>query len=355
MRTGLCLLAGLAAALLFAACGGDDAPVESGDGDVTESDFAERDGDAATDTEPDMDSDETGCIEEPVDTDPDIDTDPAQEYECIVDGDENEDDADIDESIEDEGDADMTADGDADTDAPPEAEAEAAEDDVTEEENIADSEPDAEPPELEPEPEPEPELIEEEAPAEPCPPDMALVDYGNIRFCIDRYEASKETLGGVDIARSVAGATPWFSINNIETARNGCDAAGKRLCSTAEWVETCGGPEGLEYSYGDDYDPATCNGIDTYCNCEPYGGCYWDCGASFHVMPTGSFPDCTNSYGIFDINGNVWEILDSSDGVMHFRGGAYNCGDSEALHKCSYEATWNPSARGFRCCMDPQD
>jgi formylglycine-generating enzyme required for sulfatase activity len=92
----------------------------------------------------------------------------------------------------------------------------------------------------------------------------------------------------------------------------------------------------------------------------PYPHCYnqvsneggGPCGAAFRVMPTGSFPDCVNAYGVYDINGNVWEIVDTDDGLEHFRGGAYNCGDSEMLHKCDYDATWGPSAKGFRCCKD---
>jgi hypothetical protein len=53
------------------------------------------------------------------------------------------------------------------------------------------------------------------------------------------------------------------------------------------------------------------------------------------------------------MNGNVWEVVHSTDGQDHFRGGAYNCLDSEALHRCDYDATWGPSARGFRCCATP--
>jgi formylglycine-generating enzyme required for sulfatase activity len=57
---------------------------------------------------------------------------------------------------------------------------------------------------------------------------------------------------------------------------------------------------------------------------------------------------------VYDINGNVWELADTNDGLEHFRGGAYNCSDSEALHRCDHDGTWGPSARGFRCCKDPE-
>jgi formylglycine-generating enzyme required for sulfatase activity len=142
---------------------------------------------------------------------------------------------------------------------------------------------------------------------------------------------------------------------NQAIASAACAAADKRLCTMQEWRVVCRGPDDLDYCYGNDFDPLTCNGIDTYCTCEeedPYPHCYLECGADFHVMPTGSFPDCTNSYGVWDINGNVWEIVASDDGLDHYRGGAYNCRDSEQLHHCDYDATWDPSAKGFRCCAD---
>jgi hypothetical protein len=181
-------------------------------------------------------------------------------------------------------------------------------------------------------------------------------------FCIDTYEASRSDATassyGTDdsTATSRAGVLPWFSndatLVNQDAASRACQAAGKRLCTAQEWLVGCGGLDGLDYAYGGSYDPDVCNGIDTYCECDPYPHCYDDCGAAFHVMPTGSFAGCTNAFGIYDINGNVWEVVASDDGLDHYRGGAYNCGDSEALHACGYDATWDPSAKGFRCCAD---
>ena len=70
-----------------------------------------------------------------------------------------------------------------------------------------------------------------------------------------------------------------------------------------------------------------------------------------HAMPTGSFPGCTNEYGAYDLNGNVWELVDNGTVSGEFRAGAYNCIDSERLHKCDFAAT-SISAKGFRCCRD---
>ncbi|MBW2456714.1 MAG: SUMF1/EgtB/PvdO family nonheme iron enzyme [Deltaproteobacteria bacterium] len=183
-------------------------------------------------------------------------------------------------------------------------------------------------------------------------------------FCIDVYEASRPDATGDQegtdetMATSRAGVMPWFtgnhSLMNQAVAEAACQAAGKRLCMGAEWQVVCRGPDELTYSYGDAYDPVTCNGIDTYCPCGPSPGCHQSCPADYHAMPTGAFPECTNAYGVYDINGNVWELVAEADGLDHYRGGAYNCANSQKLHRCDYDATWNPSAKGFRCCADGQ-
>lgn len=189
-----------------------------------------------------------------------------------------------------------------------------------------------------------------------CPIDMVLIDLGGYKFCMDIYEASRpdatSTSGGSNnsYATSRQGVIPWFSVD-IGTARTACNAAGKRLCYDYEWTQACKGPDNTIYSYGNSYDPIACNGIDTFCQ-NPSPGCYWnEQNVPFHVMPTGSFPNCTNEYGVYDINGNVWEWVEDSLGG-HPRGGAYNCGDSATLHQCEYIPQFTPSARGFRCCKD---
>ncbi len=176
-------------------------------------------------------------------------------------------------------------------------------------------------------------------------------------FYIDIYEAS---LGNGEVATSRSGAIPWPVGSNAE-AQAACEAAGKSLCSASQWYVACIGQQESVYSYGDDYNPTTCNGIDTYCYCDvgpcatadpcPYPHCWGTCGAPpLHLDLTGSNPGCTNSYGVFDMNGNIWEHVLGGDNTT-IRGGAYNCGDSEAYHRCDYiPGTWSPSARGFRCC-----
>jgi len=78
---------------------------------------------------------------------------------------------------------------------------------------------------------------------------------------------------------------------------------------------------------------------------EPLAGCT----SSLQIMPTGSFPNCTNEYGVYDINGNTWELVNDGSGEEVWRGGAFNCKDSETLHRCDYVGR-NITAKGFRCC-----
>ncbi len=195
-----------------------------------------------------------------------------------------------------------------------------------------------------------------------CPKNMVSI---NNSYCIDRYEASKpdatSTFPGNDSSKAMSqpGVRPWQVTSNA-AAQGACEAVGKSLCDETQWQIACQGPNETLYAYGDEYESATCNGIDTFCRCDDcvegeicsYPYCYGDCGASIKPMPTGSFPDCTNKYGVYDMNGNLWEhVLNGSD--MTVRGGAYNCKDSKTLHECTYiPGNWRPSARGFRCCSE---
>ena len=189
---------------------------------------------------------------------------------------------------------------------------------------------------------------------------MVTVNFANTGFCIDTYEASRSDATadspGVTTgpACSVAGVRPWANLSR-DDAQQACELAGKRLCNPAEWEAACKGPSETTYCYGNDYEPATCNGIDTFCPTPEYG-CGLDLlyehqNAVFHLMPTASFPACTNAYGLMDINGNLWEWDSTSSGQA--RGGAYNCSDSKKLHRCEFvrrDGNLAINNVGFRCC-----
>jgi hypothetical protein len=199
-----------------------------------------------------------------------------------------------------------------------------------------------------------------------CPSGMTSVCGG---FCMDVWEASRPDATDVDggsdesMATSRPGVLPWCyeegsgGVMTHSIAAGACAAAGKRLCTMAEWEATCAELDGRVYVYGDDYDPLTCNSTDTFCDpdCGIYPLCYQDCFPDFRVMPTGSFPACTNAFGILDLSGNLWEAVSSTDTASHYRGGAYNCGDPTLAHQCGYDGLssfFAPYVKGFRCCAD---
>jgi hypothetical protein len=182
---------------------------------------------------------------------------------------------------------------------------------------------------------------------ESCPVEKVLIPADASRgvsepFCMDIYESSRENATATSMgegntkAISRPGVMPWQVGSNAE-AQTACEASGKTLCSADQWYMVCSGPDELVYSYGNEYHPTTCNGIDKY-------------GSAFRMDVTGANLGCTNSYGVLDMNGNIWEHILGGDNTT-IRGGAYNCGDSETYHRCDYiPGTWSPLATGFRCC-----
>ncbi|MFA5138616.1 MAG: SUMF1/EgtB/PvdO family nonheme iron enzyme [Elusimicrobiota bacterium] len=202
-----------------------------------------------------------------------------------------------------------------------------------------------------------------------CPKDMAAVGES---FCIDRYEASRPDAtglsGGEDGSRATSrrGVMPWYvkpmSIAALRVFDAACRAAGKRLCEREEWLQACAGPRGSIYPFGDRWDREACNSADAFCDdyCAQEGispcGTAEDCGYrynSFRIAPTGSFPRCTNGFGLFDLSGNVWEVVpgDAPRGY-EVRGGAFNCARPSERLKCAFSAGWDNLSAGFRCCKD---
>jgi cysteine-rich repeat protein len=213
-----------------------------------------------------------------------------------------------------------------------------------------------------------------------CPSDMVAVpadsDLGvDNPFCMDMYEASMQdaTENGMGSDTSVAvsqpGVLPWH-VNPISAAvvtgfDQACQGAGKRLCTKQEWFAGCTGTDQTTYAYGDTFDRDTCNSVDSFCEefcqanpqidpCDTADNCGYSHG-SFHVAPTGHFPNCLNAFGALDVCGNVWEVVPSEDDPRGYeiRGGAYNCANPPQRHQCTFNAEWNSLYAGFRCCMDP--
>lgn len=177
-----------------------------------------------------------------------------------------------------------------------------------------------------------------------APVDVVLDDY-----CIDRYEFP-----------NTAGAAPRVEVSWTE-ARDACAAAGKRLCTAAEWERACKGPEGWRQSYGPARDPTACN--------TPLPGSGPGTAAA-PLAPSGSHPRCVSPEGVYDLNGNVSEwTADAWDGPPEpFRPGATVDASWHTVRggtmwrqtfygqDCTSRHGHPASARfqddGFRCCRD---
>jgi hypothetical protein len=222
-------------------------------------------------------------------------------------------------------------------------------------------------------PEPNAGLVEEPGTGG-CPPGMILVA-DTPAYCIDRYEAALVLAAdgspwspyfnpGTTAVRAVslAGAVPQAYIDELQAAA-ACVAAGKRLCTDAEWLRACRGPAGTTYPYGDTRMPGVCNDARAVHPAVEYFG---TSDPSIYTMlnhpcldqlpdsldRTGANAGCVTAEGAFDMMGNLHEW--TSDPAGTFRGGYYvdtmlngnGCLYVTTAHDTSY---WDFST-GFRCC-----
>jgi formylglycine-generating enzyme required for sulfatase activity len=241
-----------------------------------------------------------------------------------------------------------------------------------------------------------------------CPPDM--VDVAG-RFCIDRYEASlvDARLGRsispyfparrADVAQAFAmfrdakrpdtaeapelPNPPSFELEENFAARatsragvvpNGylsgvvsgeaCQAAGKRLCSIAEWTLACRGEKNRRFPYGDDYADGACN---VFREAHPASVLHGD--ASIHHLDprlnlvkgsrgpllrrTGESAGCRSDWSgdaVFDMVGNLDEWVDDPGGT--FAGGFYARGTRDGCDAKieSHPLDYFDYSVGVRCC-----
>jgi hypothetical protein len=207
-----------------------------------------------------------------------------------------------------------------------------------------------------------------------CPAGMVFV----AAFCVDRYEAAllEDTPGGAQPwspyhnpgdravrAVSVEGAVPQAYISGAQAAA-ACTAAGKRLCTDAEWLRACQGPDATTYPYGDARIPGACNdaraqhpAVELFPDApDPFSHLQDAC---IDQLPdsldaAGANAACVSAEGAFDLMGNLHEW--TADPAGTFRGGFYvdtrvngnGCEYRTTAHDTAY---WDYST-GFRCCAD---
>ena len=228
-----------------------------------------------------------------------------------------------------------------------------------------------------------------------CPPGMVVSG----AVCVDRYEAFVDRVndGGATVeslspyrpigsggsggsgpvgapvaARSVAGAVPHGYVSGVDADR-ACRGAGKRLCTSAEWLRACRGAANNVFPYGNARRPGVCN--DSYAAGHPAASCFGSTASWIYselgypginqqantVDRTGENTSCVTSEGLFDMMGNVHEWVRDVPGTpptanVDFRGGFYadtsrngdGCLYATSAHSFSH---WDYST-GFRCCAE---
>jgi len=159
-----------------------------------------------------------------------------------------------------------------------------------------------------------------------CPQGMILVDVPPMpgkknqpffKICIDRYEYPNQ-----------AGAQPRSNVPYADASAL-CASQGKRLCTAQEWTYACGGLEGYTYPYGWQFDEDKCNA----------GGS--------RTETSGLRSKCISKFGVYDMSGNVFEWVLTSDRKPAAMGGP--------MSKCQTVAPGGSGdakpQTGFRCCM----
>lgn len=157
-----------------------------------------------------------------------------------------------------------------------------------------------------------------------CPQGMVLVDLppgmqGRPYFktCVDKFEYP-----------NTEGSLPQGNLSYTD-AQQLCVQQGKRLCTAEEWQWTCSSIDNYTYPYGKTLDENRCNSD-----------------ASRNLEASGSRINCFSRFGAFDMVGNIFEWVTTSNKQPALMGGPYS--------KCQ---TVSPGMggeakpiSGLRCC-----
>lgn len=118
-----------------------------------------------------------------------------------------------------------------------------------------------------------------------------------------------------------------------------CEQAGKRLCYFDEWSAACKGKDGTKYSYGNSYRQSKCNT------------------SSKAAKRAGRKEACRSWYGMYDMNGNLWEWTAtpaSAPNRFLVAGGAWDTHNESQCTSTKY--SFYPQNQynfvGFRCCKN---
>ncbi len=210
-------------------------------------------------------------------------------------------------------------------------------------------------------------LVIQDSNAGSCLKGMAHID----NFCIDRWEAHLKGKSPYEVhatgeAETAEGIVPQGYISG-DVAEMTCQASGKRLCTSDEWLRACQGPDLLTYPYGNSYLPSNCNeGRELHPIVELFGeAADWSSrqmnDPRINQLPdaldiTGGNPACMSLEGVYDLHGNLHEWVADAEGT--FRGGFYVDAEINGAG-CLYRTTahgrsYHDYSTGFRCCSNAQ-
>ncbi len=168
------------------------------------------------------------------------------------------------------------------------------------------------------------------------------------------------------LAVSRPGVVPNGYVSGVQADR-ACKNAGKRLCTSDEWVTACQGAARRQFPYGDKYKQGACNIFrskhpasvlhdnPSIGHLDPRLNLVKD-GADPLLRPTGGTPSCKSEWGedaAWDMNGNLDEWVEDDKG--RFNGGFFSrskrdgCLSTVGAHPKAYF----DYSTGVRCCRDP--
>jgi hypothetical protein len=163
-----------------------------------------------------------------------------------------------------------------------------------------------------------------------------------LRFCMDQHEYTPP------------GQTLPAHHQSFVSASKTCKAAGKRVCLEREWTLACEGEEMRPYPYGWRREP----------KCNQDRPDLYEPNSRRQVLSdlraaSGSHPECVSAFGIYDMAGNVDELVQRSGvGVAYpfrnaLKGGWWMAGRNRCRPATTaHDDHYNDMQTGFRCCAD---
>jgi formylglycine-generating enzyme len=211
------------------------------------------------------------------------------------------------------------------------------------------------------------------------PPEPSMLKFVYDRWQVLRFSAGDESarlmplpelsqfqreLNYTPMATSRAAVVPQAYLS-YHSAKRACTAAGKRLCSPAEWEQACRGDKNTAFPYGDSYQPEPCNvgkqlhpasilhGLSSSGHLDPRLNLVVSDGERPALRLTGESGACRSRWGkdaVYDLVGNLDEWVEDEKGA--FRGGFYarRITTGCAAQITNHSTTYFDYSTGARCC-----